>query len=125
MLSEFLNKLTPSSAVSGFPQATGNERPAPFPDADDLLVTTAWGASSAARFINAASPVYEFIEVLVLATGQRLAVKEVLGIEERTPASFPVGLQGDHAWIEFSDGLLHCRLRSIHQQLEFRPGQLS
>ncbi len=121
MLSEFLNAPSPSCSVSAWPQPVGIGHSAPFPDADDLRVTTSWKATKAARFINGVTPVYEFIEVVVLATGQRLAVAEVLGIEKRTSRTAPVLLKGDHAWIEFSDGVLHCRVRSMRQQLTFGP----
>ncbi len=117
MLSEFLTD--PSITISAWRQPSGSGHSDPFPDADDLLVTTAWKATTAARFINAARPVYGYIEVLVLASGQRLAVEEVLEIKPLTSTAAPVVLQGDQASIKFSDGLLHCRLRSESQKLAF------
>ena len=117
MLREFL--ADPSSLASASPQPAGAGRPAPFPGAGDLLVTTEWQAAAAARFINGVSPVYGPVEVLVLATGQRLAVEAVLGIEAPTPTTSAVVLRGDRAWIEFANGRLHCRLRSTRQQLTF------
>ncbi len=121
MLSEFLNAPSLSSSVSAWPQSAGIGYSAPFPDADDLRVMTSWKATKAARFINGVTPVYGFIEVVVLATGQRLAVTELLGTGERTSGTSPVLFKGDHAWIEFSDGVLHCRLRSIRQHIAFGP----
>jgi methionyl-tRNA formyltransferase len=117
MLSEFLN--APWHSVTPWPQPAGDRRSAPFPDAEDLIVTTAWNATAAARFINAASPVYRSIEVLVLANGQRLAVAEVLGIEENASTAPAVEIQGNEAWIRFPGGILRCRLRSLPQRLAF------
>lgn len=116
MLSEFLR--TPFRSVTACPQPTGDGRPAPFPTAEDLIVTTSWNAAAAARFIDAVSPVYGSIEVLVLANGQRLAVTDVLGIDESSFAS-AVQLQQNEAWIRFVGGTLHCRLRTIRQPLAF------
>ncbi len=117
MVSDFLS--APLHSVTTWPQPIGEGRPAPFPKAEDLIVTTSWQATKAARFINAVSPVYGSIEVLVLANGQRLAVAEVLEIENSTSAATAVQLQEDEAWIRFPDGLLHCRLRLVHQRLAF------
>jgi methionyl-tRNA formyltransferase len=117
MVSDFLS--VPLHAVTMRPQPANEGRPAPFPKAEDLIVTTSWSASMAARFINGVSPIYGSIEVLVLANGQRLAVTEVLEIENSTSAATAVQLQEDGAWIQFPDGLLHCRLRLVHQRLAF------
>jgi methionyl-tRNA formyltransferase len=117
MVSDFLS--APVHPVTTWPQPTGEGRPAPFPEAEDLIVTTSWPATTAARFINGVSPTYGSIDVLVLANGQRLAVAEVLEIEHSTSAASAVQLQDDEAWIQFPDGLLHCRLRWVHQRLAF------
>lgn len=117
MVSNFLS--APLHSVSMRPQPTSEGRPAPFPEAEDLIVTTAWPVTKAARFINGVSPIYGSIEVLVLANGQRLAVADVLEIENSTSAATAVRLQEDEAWIQFPDGLLHCRLRLVHQRLAF------
>jgi methionyl-tRNA formyltransferase len=117
MVSDFLR--APLHSVTTRPQPIGEGRPAPFPRAEDLIVTTSWHASTAARFINGVSPIYGSIEGLVLANGHRLAVAEVLQIENSTSAATAVRLQGDEAWIQFPDGLLHCRLRLVHQRLAF------
>ncbi len=115
MLSDVLSRPFHDFAIR--PQPQGDWRSAPFPETEDLIVTTSWSARAAARFINAVSPVYGSIEVLVLANGQRLAVAEVLDIDESASVVSAVQLQGDEAWIRFPGGILHCRLRSIHQHL--------
>jgi len=115
LLGNFLD--VPFGSVTTYPQHTNNGWSAPFPDVEDLIVTTSWSVTAAARFINAVSPVYGAIEVLVLANGQRLAVAEVLGIDEGATSASAVQLQEDAAWIRFPDGILHCRLRSIRQRL--------
>lgn len=117
MVSDFMS--APLHSVTARPQPTGEGRPAPFPEVEDLIVTTSWPATMAARFINGVSPIYGSVEVLVLANGQRLAVAEVLGIENSISAATAVQIQEDDAWIRFPDGLLHCRLRLVHQPLAF------
>jgi methionyl-tRNA formyltransferase len=117
MFSDFLS--APLHADTMRPQPTNEGRPAPFPEAEDLIVTTLWPAAKAARFINGVSPIYGSIEVLILANGQRLAVAGVLEIENSTSATTAVRLQEDEAWIQFPDGLLHCRLQLVHQRLAF------
>lgn len=114
MVSDFLS--APLHAVTMRPQPVNEGRPAPFPASEDLIVTTSWPTAAAVRFINGVSPIYGPIEVLVLASGQRLAVTEVLGIETGSAAADAVRLQADEAWIRFPDGLLHCRLRMRHQR---------
>lgn len=115
MLCDFLS--APLHSIAAWPQPADEGRSAPFPRAEDLIVTTSWQVATAARFINAVSPVYGPIEVLILATGQRLAVAEVLNVENSTAAASAVRLQEDHAWIRFPDGLLHCRVRPVHRHL--------
>ena len=117
MLDEFLR--APFNSITPWPQPTDEALPALFPTAQDLIVTTAWPATSAARFINAVSPVYGSIEVVALANGQRIAVLEALRIEERASDASAVQLQGDGAWIRFPDGVLHCRLRPVRHRLAF------
>jgi len=117
MFSDFLS--APLHAVTMRPQPTNEGYPAPFPEAEDLIVTTSWPATKAARFINGVSPIYGSIEVLILANGQRLAVAGVLEIENSTTAATAVRLREDEAWIQFPDGLLHCRLQLVHQRLAF------
>jgi methionyl-tRNA formyltransferase len=109
----------PLHSVAARPQARDVGWAAPFPQTDDLIVTTAWPATRAARFINAVGTVYGPLEVLVLANGQRLAVTEALEIENSTSAVSALQLQGEMAWIRFPDGLLHCRLQPAHQRLAF------
>jgi methionyl-tRNA formyltransferase len=117
MVSEFLSAPPHESTMR--PQSTNEGRPAPFPDVDDLIVTTTWPATKAARFINGVSPIYGSIEVLVLTTGQRLAVTEVIGVEKHRSVRTAVRQQKDEAWIQFADGILHCRIRLTHQHLSF------
>lgn len=99
------------------PQTTEGEYQAPFPGTADLLVTTAWTGNAAARFIDAVVPVFGPVEVLVHSNGQRLAVTEVLSIEESNSSAPPVLLREDEAWIRFSDRTLRCRLRLVQHQL--------
>jgi methionyl-tRNA formyltransferase len=115
MVSDFLS--APPHAFTLRPQLEHEGRPAPFPAAEDLVVTTSWSATKAARFINGVSPIYGSIEVLVLANGQRLAVAEVLEIDKSTFSTTVVQRQKDEAWIQFPDGLLRCKLRMSHQHL--------
>lgn len=117
MLNECLRD--PPFPLTTWPQPALGGRSAPFPDASDLIVTTSWNAATAARFINAVSPVYGSIEVLVLATGQRLAVAEVLGVDGSTSPAFAARLLEDEAWIQFSNGTLHCRIQTVHHRLAF------
>jgi methionyl-tRNA formyltransferase len=116
-VSEFLS--APSHAIKLRPQPIDAVHPAPFPEATDLIVTTSWEATTAARFINGVSPIYGSIEVLVLTTGQRLAVTEVLEIEKYPSAKTALRQKKGEAWIQFADGILHCRIRLTHQHLSF------
>ena len=110
--------------TSGFPHATpqpeGGEY-APFPRADDLIVPTSWDARRAARFIHAAIPVYGAIPVLVLATGQRLLVEEVSGIDGMTPDAPPLSIQRGTARIRFANGTVTCRIAHAHHTLRLHP----
>ena len=106
--------------IVAFPQPADEARYAPLPSADDLRVSTAWKARDAARFIHAVSPRYGAIEVLVLSTGQRLAVDGVVSIHQETPVQ---ALQVDEAnllSIAFAEGTLVCRPATVTQPLSLR-----
>jgi methionyl-tRNA formyltransferase len=90
---------------------------AQVPSGDDLMVPTSWNADHAARFIRAAVPVYGPLPVIVLATGQRLRVEQVLGVEDGAGEGAPVVLQGDTARIRFADGTVTCRVAHAHHPL--------
>jgi hypothetical protein len=57
------------------------------------------------------------VPVLVQATGQRLAVDEVIGEAEDAAFPEPVLIQGSEAHVRFSPGVLHCRLVARPQLL--------
>ncbi|MEZ4532465.1 MAG: formyltransferase family protein [Thermomicrobiales bacterium] len=109
-----------SHMVTSRAQPMTGGRPAPFPGIDDLIVTTSWEATAAARFINAVGPVFGPIEVLVLANGQRLAVAEVLGVEQSASTNTPVLVHQDEGWVRFASGVLHCRLVSVSGSLTIK-----
>jgi methionyl-tRNA formyltransferase len=88
-----------------------------FPRAEDLVVPTSWTAAAAARFIHAVMPAYGEIPILVLATGQRIVVSELRRVDEDGSMLAPVVIAGDSATIQFSEGVLECRLRSTRQPL--------
>jgi methionyl-tRNA formyltransferase len=88
-----------------------------FPREEDLVVPTSWTAAAAARFVHAVIPEYGEIPILVLATGQRIAVNEVRHVDEDGSMPTPVVITGDSATIQFSEGVLECRLRSTRQPL--------
>jgi len=91
-------------------QAGEPARYAPIPRVEDLVVPTSWSAAGAARFIRAVVSTYGPIPVLVQATGQRLAVAGVRGVDDNTEMAEPVRIRGPEAHIRFSPGLLVCRL---------------
>ena len=98
------------------PQHGEPARYAPLPRAGDLLVTTGWPARVAARFIRAVAPVHGPVPVLVRATGQRLAVAEVIDVHDDASPG-PVTARHDMATVRFSPGILSCRLESTPRPL--------
>jgi methionyl-tRNA formyltransferase len=112
---------TPILARDSRAQDNSRARYAPFPVSDDLVVPTSWAAARAARFINAATPAYGPIPVLVISTGQRLAVERVISVQAGLAASQPVLANGDQASIRFADGVLHCLLQTTKHSLVMRP----
>lgn len=94
---------------------------APVPRSDDLTVPTSWDARRAARFITAVTAVYGPLPVLVHATGRRLVVEEVLGIEEGEGNVTPVTVQGDTARIRFANGTVTCRILRHDVSLRLHP----
>lgn len=114
MLIEHLSPANQLAAVAS-PQPGGAARYARSPRRSDLIVDTSWSVHEATRFIRAVAPVYGAIDVLVLATGQRLAVEEVIGAKDEIYAGCSVLIDGDHASIRFADGTLVCRLPAIRR----------
>jgi len=104
-------------------QDNGPARPAPIPGPDDLVVPTTWSARHAARFIRAITPVYGPVPVLVHATGQRLAVHEVIGSDDGATISEPVRLTGSEADIRFTPGVLNVRLVDRPRPLQLHRNQ--
>lgn len=102
------------------PQGQGRARHAPIPGPDDLIVPTSWSARHAARFIRAVAPIYGPVPVLIHATGQRLAVHEVIGMEDEATMPEPVRLTGTEAQIRFTPGVLTCRLHTPSQPINVR-----
>lgn len=80
------------------------------PRRDDLIVPTTWTAHDAARFIRAIAQTHGPVPVLVQSTGQRLAVTEAIDVESGTTIPDPVRVRGSEAQIQFSPGMLTCRL---------------
>ena len=115
LLVEQLAAAGPNRPVAASPPDVGAARHARFPRPEDILVPTSWSAHDAAQFIRAVLPVYGAIPVLVLATGQRLAVDEVIGISDDKTAE-PVA-SGDETSIRFKGGTLICRLATARQPL--------
>jgi methionyl-tRNA formyltransferase len=99
-----------SGRPQGLPQPEEATGYAPAPRNADLVVPTSWDAPRAARFIHAAIPVYGAIPVVVLATGQRLAVAAVIGVEGHGDDPRPVIADGDVARVRFAGGTLACRV---------------
>lgn len=97
-------------SVTTIPQDHSLARHAPFPGPDDLVAPTSWPASQAARFIRAIAPSHGPVPVLVQATGQRLAVSEVVDVTEFATIPEAVVMRGSVAQIRFSPGVLTCRL---------------
>lgn len=110
--------------LAAWPQSVGAARYAPFPSADDLLVSTAWTARDAARFIHAVAPRYGAIEILVLATGQRLAVNRVVSIDEKTQAQALKSDGTNLVNIAFTSGTLACQLSTVTRPLSLRVPQI-
>jgi len=107
--------LTRSAGAS--PQGSGLARPAPMPGPDDLVVPTSWSASHAARFIQAVTPTYGPLAILVQATGQRLAIGAVIEGDDDARIAEPVCLSGLEAHIRFTPGVLRCQLHTPSQPL--------
>ena len=102
------------------PQGLNAGRYARQPRPDDLVTPTSWPASRAARFMSAVRPVYGAVPVLVEATGQRLAVTEVLGADDAAPMTAAIEIQGSAARIRFTPGVLTVRLAMSPQPLHLR-----
>ncbi len=105
------------------PQADSLARPAPIPGPDDLVVPTTWSARHAARFIRAVTPVYGPVPVLVHATGRRLAVHEVIDVDDGAAMPEPVRLRGSAAIIRFTPGVLNVRLVDRARPLQLHRHQ--
>lgn len=99
------------------PQNDTDARYAGFPKASDLVVPTSWSAREASRFIHAVSPVYGTVPVLVLATGQKLAVRQVLSFDDNAAINKPASVERNIATIRFSPGTLTCRINVATQPL--------
>jgi methionyl-tRNA formyltransferase len=91
-------------------EQVGDPTYAPTPSSYDLTVPTDLPAGWAARFVRAVAPVYAPLTVLVMATGQRLPVVDVVGFEERATLPSPVELNGEIAAVRFSPGVARFRL---------------
>lgn len=105
------------------PQREREARYARIPRKDDLIVPTSWPVRDAARFIQAVVSTYGPIPVLVLLTGQRLAVDRVIQVDDRASIPEPVVVSGDTAHIQFAGGTLVCRVVRDRQPLQLRrPG---
>ncbi len=104
-------------AAAAWPQATGLPRPAPIPGLDDLIVPTGWSASRAARFIRAVAPMYGPLTVVVQATGQRLAVREVIESDDGATLPVPVRREGPLIRIRFTPGVVTVRTHAPPQPL--------
>lgn len=123
LLVEQLAAAGPNRPVAASLPDIGATRHARFPRPEDILVSTSWLARDAARFIGAVLPVYGAIPILVLATGQRLAVDEVIGIRDDDRTAEPAVASGDKASIRFTGGTLICRLATMRQPLRLHlPG---
>ncbi|HEV2072650.1 MAG TPA: formyltransferase family protein [Thermomicrobiales bacterium] len=106
------------------PQPVCAARYAPFPGADDLLVSTALTARDAARFIHAIAPRYGAIEVLVLATGQRLAVNRVVSMTEEMQVPVLQVNGTDLVHIAFASGTLVCQMVTVTSPLSLHVPQI-
>lgn len=109
----------PAGSAIATPQDDGAGRPAPFPTPGDLVVPTLWSASRAARFIRAVAPTHGPLTILVQATGQRLAVGEVIGADDAASLPEPVRRAGPLAHVRFTPGVLTVRLHALSQPLNF------
>jgi methionyl-tRNA formyltransferase len=89
----------------------------PIPGPDDLIVPTIWGASRAARFIRAVTPMYGPLTVVVQATGQRLAVSEVIESDDGATLPVPVRREGPLIRIRFTPGVVTVRTHAPTQPL--------
>ncbi|MDQ3654711.1 MAG: hypothetical protein M3457_06490 [Chloroflexota bacterium] len=113
--------LTRSAGAS--PQGSGLARSAPMPGPDDLVVPTSWSARHAARFIHAVAPTYGPVPVLIQATGQHLAVSEVIEADDEATIAEPVLFTGPKAHIRFTPGVLKCLVHAPPQPLEVHRTQ--
>ena len=102
------------------PQREEDASYAPMPVPDDLVVPTSWDAERAARFIHAVTPVYGPVPVLVLATGQRLMVERVLGVND-DGAGTPVAMDGDIARVRFANGTVSLGIAHARHPLRLSP----
>lgn len=87
---------------------SGATRYARNPLPDDLIVPTSWSARDAARYIRAVASTYGSLQVLVLATGQRLNVDMVLKCDDRSQQPEPVRISRNEISIQFTPGVLIC-----------------
>lgn len=94
------------------PQDDALATSAPVPTAADLLLPTNLPAAWAARFARAVAPVYGPLNVLVLATGERLPVGTVLGCDPNGTLDAPIVRLPDRLGIRFARGVVwfqpHC-----------------
>jgi methionyl-tRNA formyltransferase len=114
-----MDHLAQGSAGVGMPlpQEPSSGHYARFPREDDLVVSTSWDVRHAARFIHAVAPTYGPVPVLVLSSGQRLAVTRVLGRDDQILPGEPVVMDGDRASIRFAGGTLACEINQVRQPL--------
>lgn len=82
---------------------------APRPTSYDLAVSTDLPAGWAARFARAVMPVYGPLRVLIMATGQRLLVDGVIGVDERGRLSTPVEEDDETVAVRFTPGVARFR----------------
>lgn len=88
---------------------TGVPSAAPNPGPYDLAVSTDLPAGWAAAFARAVMPVHGPVAVLVMATGQRLLVDGVTGVDERGRLSTPVEEDGETIAVRFRSGVVRFR----------------
>lgn len=79
---------------------------APNPGPYDLTIPTNLPAAWAARFARAILPVYGPLSVLVMTTGQRMLVDEVIGVDEDAILATPVEGNGDVVSVRFPGGVV-------------------
>lgn len=87
-------------------EQTGTASYSPIPRPYDLAVPSDLPAGWAARFVHAVAPVYAPLTVLVMATGQRLQVDGVVGVDEQGELAEPLEEDGETVAVRFSPGVV-------------------